>query len=293
MSVIPMCADCRLPRCKCHDRRYWERGAEQDAPNPEPAPDERVMLGRVAPPVPDGGLLIEGIGTTRGWDCMRPLAVGLTTLSGATEVAGIGRQPRLMKVKLPVPLLWGHDWELHLGTMHEATATMDALYFRATIVPPGTPGYDPDLLRRVWGEVRDGEAAGVSFAAAKVRRDGSWEPSELSVCPQGANPFAIITRATFPDGHMVQRAEPAIDLETTKAATIRHRTYWQRRQKAEAHHDDELPYAGVWADGKHYRRGQFCTFKGTLWHCDGDAEPGERPGKGPPWRLMLKTTNAG
>jgi hypothetical protein len=46
-------------------------------------------------------------------------------------------------------------------------------------------------------------------------------------------------------------------------------------------------YVGVWAAGKNYEQGQFCTFDNSMWHCNLDGTE-QRPGTGPDWTLAIK-----
>lgn len=45
-------------------------------------------------------------------------------------------------------------------------------------------------------------------------------------------------------------------------------------------------YEGVFEEGRRYRRNQFVTWQGSLWHCAG--ETGARPGTSSLWRLCVK-----
>jgi hypothetical protein len=45
-------------------------------------------------------------------------------------------------------------------------------------------------------------------------------------------------------------------------------------------------YVGVWATGKYFE-GQYCTFDGSVWHCNADGTE-QRPGTGPDWTLAIK-----
>ena len=49
---------------------------------------------------------------------------------------------------------------------------------------------------------------------------------------------------------------------------------------------EQCRYVGVWATGKYYE-GQFCTFDGSMWHCNVDGTE-QRPGTGPDWTLAIK-----
>lgn len=53
----------------------------------------------------------------------------------------------------------------------------------------------------------------------------------------------------------------------------------------------ELAYCGVWQDAKGYRRGNFVTHKGALWHCNAhetDAHD-DAPGVSDVWQLAVKS----
>ncbi|MGI9043506.1 MAG: hypothetical protein ACR2GK_05210 [Gemmatimonadaceae bacterium] len=243
------------------------------------------------------GLIIEGIGTTIDWNASDvPFAVGLIQ-------AQPGLQPRKMEDCLPLPLLWRHEWDKPLGSMFAASATETAVHFRACIVPPGTPGYDGDLLFRVWDDVRSGAAPAVSFASHAPARDGAWRGSELSVTPAGGNPFAIITRATFPDGHTITREAPAFTREAAQLAWLKFneghkqaRAAALQTRNANTQPGDDAPvpavYLGTWKSDSTYQRGHMVTDKGVLWHCESNNVSG-RPRDTPGWKLMHKSMEKG
>lgn len=50
----------------------------------------------------------------------------------------------------------------------------------------------------------------------------------------------------------------------------------------------DLSYHGVWKEGTHYRRGNWVTYSGSLWHCN-DTGTTDRPGDGSEgWTLAVK-----
>ena len=46
-------------------------------------------------------------------------------------------------------------------------------------------------------------------------------------------------------------------------------------------------YRGIWDQAQHYDRGDFCTDKGSLFHCNRPATR-QRPGEGSDWTLAVK-----
>jgi hypothetical protein len=48
-----------------------------------------------------------------------------------------------------------------------------------------------------------------------------------------------------------------------------------------------LKYTGTWKAAKQYRKGNFCTHGGALWHANED-QPSDPPGKGNGWVLAVK-----
>ena len=52
---------------------------------------------------------------------------------------------------------------------------------------------------------------------------------------------------------------------------------------------EEAPfeYVGAFATTKVYRKGQFATYGGSLWHCN-VAATSQKPGDGPDWTLAVK-----
>jgi hypothetical protein len=281
--IIPMCMDCRLPSCKCHDRMYWVRAETARERGPEPVRHPETLgtagLERV------DALVIEGIATTPNPVLHdRPLADGLVTLGGETSRRGwSSRDPRGAEFTLPLPLWYAHDPTAVIGSVLAAAVTDEAITFRAVIERAGTPGFSVRAIRGVWDRILGGELLCVSVgpgatsgrsksvqryserAGAEIPHYTRWPWGELSICEQGANLDSVLTRVIAP--------------KEDKAAA----------QAAGTSESGDLLYQGVWQDGRHYRRGQMVTDRGTLWHCDVDAAPGERPGSGPPWRLMIKT----
>jgi hypothetical protein len=49
----------------------------------------------------------------------------------------------------------------------------------------------------------------------------------------------------------------------------------------------EFRYCGVWTGGREYRRGNFVTHNGGIWHCNEDT--GEKPGISNSWTLACKS----
>jgi hypothetical protein len=253
----------------------------------KPADDAPVVLGRVAPPT-GVGIMLEGIATTRCWDeGESPLAAGLVTLDGRTTRRTVGRDPRKMQGAMPVPVWWHHEPGTLLGQMFEAVVDGDVVRFRAEVVPPGTAGYVDVAVKQAWDAVRSGEVGAVSLTAS-VAADGSWRPVELSLCAQGANPVAIITRATFPDGHVVERPELKFSERIVREANAAHREAWRRKRAgSKAGASPPLSYRGVWRAGMACEPGFAVTDKGALWFCWTATK--DRPGTGDSWQLMHKS----
>lgn len=60
----------------------------------------------------------------------------------------------------------------------------------------------------------------------------------------------------------------------------------QRLEKAES----DTRYRGVWQSSEQYKRGDWSTHSGGLWHCN-DLCSGQRPGDGSRfWKLMVKSS---
>lgn len=275
-----------------------------------------IAAGALSDPPVSGGLMIEGIATTRGWDADEDvhLPQGLKCLDGSTSYKSPGRDPMKMKNRMPLPLLWRHNWTQRIGEMVEVRATPEALHFSACIVPPGTTGYDTELLRHVWADVKSGDALGVSFAAKRLPNHlGEWEGHELSVCPRGANPAATIHRALFPDGEILERRGTTFTDESTRAASkafhnahrapslvekaaatdpvvgLRAEVDELRKQLAirQTVGDGLMRYAGVWSAGLAYKAGDVCTYRGLIWHANEVTTA--KPGTGATWTMMLKS----
>ncbi|MGI8783380.1 MAG: hypothetical protein ACR2L2_07000 [Acidobacteriota bacterium] len=239
-------------------------------------------------------LIIEGVAETTH-PYLFEFALGLKRLDGSTSVMRKGPDPRKFQAKLPLPLLWAHEPDKRIGELIAVNPTDTRLYFKAVIVPPGTAGYNGDLLFKVWDDVRSGAAPAVSIAAPKrLRKDEGWTITELSVCREGRNPYAVITKATFPDGHVVTRPVPAedepinskndVDMPAKRAAATLHPTAIETRTSAPV----PAVYMGTWKADATYQRGHMVTDKGVLWHCESDNLTG-RPRDTRGWKLMHKS----
>ena len=53
---------------------------------------------------------------------------------------------------------------------------------------------------------------------------------------------------------------------------------------------EHFRYCGVWQPAGSYQVGNFCTFDGSLWHCN--AVTTERPGTSNAWQLCTKGQDA-
>jgi len=65
----------------------------------------------------------------------------------------------------------------------------------------------------------------------------------------------------------------------------------QRRLESRIAELEAREYRGPHEDGKCYTRGQYVSFKGSLWHCN--CETTQRPGDGPAWTLAVKAGRDG
>jgi hypothetical protein len=53
----------------------------------------------------------------------------------------------------------------------------------------------------------------------------------------------------------------------------------------------EFRYLGAWQEGKRYRRGNFVTLGGSIWHANSDSD--SRPGSDDTWTLACKSGRDG
>jgi hypothetical protein len=51
---------------------------------------------------------------------------------------------------------------------------------------------------------------------------------------------------------------------------------------------EQFKYVGVWRADRSYELGNFATYAGSLWHCNG-ANVGVKPGSGSEWTLCVKS----
>lgn len=93
---------------------------------------------------------------------------------------------------MPLPLLYGHDWDAPCGQVTKVTIaeTKVALWFEARIVDGGLP-----WAQEVWGHLKSGRLPAVSVFSNFLypctdRPD--WELQEISVCEDGACDDALI-----------------------------------------------------------------------------------------------------
>ncbi|MBA2686899.1 MAG: hypothetical protein H0U64_02240 [Gemmatimonadaceae bacterium] len=319
--VQAMCVGCRQSACRCHDAAFMaefrkpryvnkadrdrqERRALETAIETAP-PEEPVLLARA--PIPfEGGLIINGVASTRGWDRYDTLLSWQQWSDGDTFSRHRGRVMRKMRRTLPIPLLVSHDATKRVGVMFEARATMDKLYFTAAVAPPGTPDYDDALLVRTWGDIRAQKMGCVSFAALGVNKDGTWRPLELSICEKGANPLAVITRAQFTDGLTLYADEPPFNEAVVRKANDQHRAAHEAKLRAAEEEkrraaeqtrgargrdddgdDPPVRWRGVWRAGTEYTLADSATHDGALWYCH--KATSEKPGTSHDWQLMSKS----
>ena len=59
-----------------------------------------------------------------------------------------------------------------------------------------------------------------------------------------------------------------------------------RSQLAELKEQKALEYLGTHEQGRHYRKGDFVTYAGSLWHAN--EQTTQKPGDGPAWTLAVK-----
>lgn len=59
------------------------------------------------------------------------------------------------------------------------------------------------------------------------------------------------------------------------------------RVKALEVKEKQFPYKGVYQRSNEYERGQFTTFKGSIWYCCAE-KTRQQPGSGSDWQLACK-----
>lgn len=52
---------------------------------------------------------------------------------------------------------------------------------------------------------------------------------------------------------------------------------------------DRMTFRGVWSAEHSYRAGDLVSFQGGAWIATGAVHQGDRPGRGPAWRLAVKS----
>jgi len=82
--------------------------------------------------------------------------------------------------------------------------------------------------------------------------------------------------------------EAAMEAVAPHLAGLMQRVAALEKQLAEVEtQQKEWTYTGAWRDDRIYKRGNFCTVGGSMWHCERD-HIGCRPGDGDAWRLSVK-----
>lgn len=82
---------------------------------------------------------------------------------------------------------------------------------------------------------------------------------------------------------VLKRLNDAIEQRFT---TTDHRIAYLESRLQDA--ETRLCYRGVWRDGMSFKRGNFATDHGSLWHCNTD-DTKQRPGNGSQdWQLAAK-----
>jgi hypothetical protein len=59
------------------------------------------------------------------------------------------------------------------------------------------------------------------------------------------------------------------------------------RVKALEEQQGQFKYCGTWYGGELYKRGNFCTHNGSVWHCN-DEGTSDKPGTSNAWTLAVK-----
>ena len=161
--------------------------------------------------------------------------------------------------------------------------------------PPETPGYLRSLLAETWEAIRSGGAPAVSFHH-DTDAQGHWRGKELSVCPKPGNPYAIITKAKFPDGSLVERPMPQFTRADSWGAFRKfmdaHEGKTPKIEKALANESTAsaeglMRWAGTWKEGTSYSTGQTVNHASSLWVCLKDTV--DKPGTSSSWQLMVKS----
>lgn len=170
-----------LQRKRIHEQRAQEQAAQLRESLRTPA-EKAVALLRQAYFDPRCRRIIEGVAS-----------------SDARNSHGESKSPQGARYSLPIPLLWGHDWDLPIGLVMSAETSGRMLKFSATIANSGL-----NQVNDIWQHIKSGRALAVSVAATansagKLWRHGNvekhfanWNWEELSVLPLGANPDAVI-----------------------------------------------------------------------------------------------------
>ncbi|MBZ9760320.1 hypothetical protein LB553_05450 [Mesorhizobium sp. CA8] len=187
-----------------------------------------------------------------------------------------------MDCELPVPLLSSHKgYDAPIGEVFYVRRSQDRIYIRAQI-------NDNEAGDFAWELIRSGELRCLSGAArnSSLRMQGivegktfygSWELLEVSICQTGANPDSVLEVYQLGSNETKFFSRPIADRASKTAAK---------------HSEPEVPYAGVWAEGHQYERGQFTTAGGALWHAE-VASKGVKPGTAPgTWKLCVKRGDA-
>lgn len=187
-----------------------------------------------------------------------------------------------MDCELPVPLLSSHKgYEAPIGEVFYVRRSHDRIYVRAQINDNESGDFAWEMIQSRELRCFSGAAKNSTLRIQGIVEGktfyGAWNLLEVSVCPIGANPDSVFDIYVPGSSESKFFSWPIAD--RAAKATVKHI-------------EPELPYAGVWAEGEQYQRGQFITASGALWHAETDSK-GVKPGTAPGvWKLAVKRGDA-
>lgn len=110
----------------------------------------------------------------------------------------------------------------------------------------------------------DTEFADASSRAKEFLRSGKSADSKIK----------MVTAFVFMLSTFLKKGNQKLDELSARLANL------------EAHHAD-FKYMGTWQSGREYRKGNFCTHAGSIWHAN--EHNVDKPGASNSWTLAVKS----
>jgi hypothetical protein len=151
------------------------------------------------------------------------------------------------------------------------------------------PSFDPKTIRR-----REAEFAKAKTAAEVARLQERWQLEDDAVLAAQDYRVKEVTelraRVAKLEKILGRGGENLINGISKAAGTVLRRLRAEERERilGEIEARGYVTYGGVWDEGSPYTKGSLVTHAGGAWVAVAPVAKGERPGKGPSWKLAVK-----